>query len=105
MRRQCAWAIGNIANESYDMRNYLIEMDVMKHLVGLMKTDDKFPVKGNGKYAVMLSLIVIVAVWAISNLFRGKRPPDWDSVDTAIPLLCQLILNHRLDEEVLSDAW
>jgi len=31
--------------------------------------------------------------------------PEWDLVGSAIPLLCQLILNHELEEEVLSDAW
>jgi len=52
-----------------------------------------------------VNLIVILAVWTISNLLRGKRHPDWGLVASAIPLLCQLILNHGLDEEILSDAW
>jgi len=49
VRRQSVWAIGNIAGDSEAMRNYVIELDVMKHLMKLMDTDQTIPTTRHGK--------------------------------------------------------
>jgi len=105
VRRQCVWAIGNIAGDSEGMRNYVIELGVMEHLLKLMNTDQTIPTKRHGKCENNINLIVIAAVWAISNLFRGKPVPEWDLVESAIPILCQLISTPGMDDQILTDAW
>jgi len=39
VRYQCVWAIGNIGCDSDAIRDYIIGLGVMKHLVKLMETD------------------------------------------------------------------
>lgn len=43
------------------------------------------------------------AVWALSNLCRGKNPPpDFTKVSPCLPILSRLLFHH--DPDVLSDA-
>lgn len=43
------------------------------------------------------------AVWALSNLCRGKNPPpDFGKVSPCLPILSRLLFHH--DPDVLSDA-
>ena len=46
-RGQSVWAIGNIAGDSETMRDYVIGLGAMKHLINLVKTD---PVIANKRY-------------------------------------------------------
>uniref|UniRef100_A0A7S0NW61 Importin subunit alpha n=1 Tax=Calcidiscus leptoporus TaxID=127549 RepID=A0A7S0NW61_9EUKA len=43
------------------------------------------------------------AVWTISNLCRGKRPPRWELVAPALPMLIHWIRSCD-DEEVITDC-
>ena len=52
----------------------------------------------------MKMLSRLIAVWAISNLYRAKPSPEWDLVAGGVPLLCQLILNVE-DCMLLANAW
>jgi len=47
----------------------------------------------------------MIAIWTLSNLFRGKPIPSWSLVAEAVPLLCNLISSPESDDEMLTDAW
>ena len=108
VRSQSIWVVGNIAGDSEAMRSYLIELGAMKHLVNLVETDPEIKNKRDGKCDAnpVYNMIVLVAVWSIANFFRGKKTPEKCGLITdTIPLLCQLILNHEMDEELLLNTW
>jgi len=50
-------------------------------------------------------MIYIIVAWAISNLLGGKSSPEkWELAASAIPSLCQMLIDED-DEEILTDAW
>lgn len=57
---QCAWAIGNVASESEEMRNLLLAQGALLHLGRLMASPAP-------------SLARTVA-WAVSNLIKVRHP-------------------------------
>ena len=106
VRHQGIWAIGNITNDSDAMRDYVIGLGTMNHLVKLVETDPAIPNRKKGKHDVLwLTNPSGLGVWAISSILKGNEVLEWDLVVSAIPLICQLLLNHELEVDVLIDAW
>ncbi len=84
------WALGNIAGDSTQHRDLMLQHGMMTPLLQSMAMKSPNPsMLRNG-------------TWALSNLCRGKPEPPFELVMPALPLLSQLI--YSTDEEVLIDA-
>ncbi|KAF8039310.1 hypothetical protein BT93_B1752 [Corymbia citriodora subsp. variegata] len=89
VREQVVWALGNIAGDSPNCRDYALSGGA---LVPLLDQLDRHP---------NLKLIRSTA-WTLSNLCDGKPPPPFEQVKLALPALARLINSE--DEEVLTHA-
>lgn len=81
------WAIGNISGENADLRDLVIYAGAVDPLIRLLKYPNIFK----------------PAVWALSNLCRGRPAPKVALVKNAIPALAQVV-KEADDPAVLSDA-
>lgn len=92
VREQAAWALGNVAGDSVQCRDMVLQLGAMPALLNI------------GESFTESSRLSIIrnATWTISNLCRGKPPPDFAYVKQALPLLGRLIFSH--DMETITDA-
>lgn len=90
-REQGTWAIGNLAGEGQECRDYVLSLGVMGPLLQLITSDNKITLLRN-------------AVWALSNLCRGKPQPKLEDVSMSLPVLASL-LNHHDVEVVVDATW
>lgn len=91
VKEQAVWALGNVAGDCPECRDYLLNSGVMPPLLNLLRNSET-------KVALTRN-----AVWTLSNLCRGKQPSvDFNQVKDSLPVLAKL-LGHS-DEEVLSDS-
>lgn len=91
-REQGTWAIGNLGGEGDKCRDYVLDLGGMGPLLNLITSP-------NNKITLLRN-----AVWALSNLCRGKPQPKLELVAIALPVLASL-LNHHDDEVVVDAAW
>lgn len=89
VREQAVWALGNIAGDSAMCRDLVLEAGALNPLLHQLTGDSKVTMLRN-------------ATWTLSNLCRGKPPPDFELVKPALGTLAHLI--YFDDEEVLTDA-
>jgi importin subunit alpha-1 len=90
VREQSAWAIANVAGDSPKTRDLMISLHCLKPLAEIaLKKCEKTSILRNVAYA-------------LSNLCRGKPPPDFEAVSLAMPALAHL-LGHT-DADVLKDT-
>jgi len=89
VREQAVWALGNIAGDSPECRNLVLEAGVLEPLLTLCNQNSKLTLLRN-------------ATWSLSNLCRGKPLPPFQSIQSALPVLSALLFMK--DEEVLTDA-
>lgn len=90
VQEQAIWAIGNIAGDSSDCRDYVIDQGILTPLLQVLSRTSRLSMTRN-------------AVWALSNLCRGKcPPPDFAKVSPALPVLSRLLFHS--DADVLADA-
>lgn len=91
VREQAVWALGNVAGDCAECRDYLLNSGIMRPLLHLLRESEQ---------NVTLTRN---AVWTLSNLCRGKQPSaDFNQVKDSLPVLAKL-LTHS-DPEVLSDS-
>ena len=97
IRDQSIWALGNIAGDSPQYRNLVLQANVMEPLLCLIYStlDNMLDEKTN------LSLLRN-ATWTLSNLCRGKPRPPFETVSPALTVLNKLI--KLKDPEILADT-
>lgn len=90
VQEQAVWALGNIAGDSPECRDHVLDCLILVPLLQLLGKSSRLTMTRN-------------AVWALSNLCRGKNPtPDFHKVSPALPVLARLLFSA--DADVLADA-
>jgi HEAT repeat protein len=95
-REQAIWALGNIAGNSTKCRDAVIAAGTVNIVVHMLDT--------LGRRATSASALALVrnAAWLLSNLCRGRNPPDWTVIKKAVPQLAKLLSSD--DEQICLDA-
>lgn len=88
-REQAAWALGNIAGDSTECRDYVLAQAALPPLIHHLTVSNSKSFLRN-------------ATWSLSNLVRGKPLPPLSVISPALKPLYRLV--QAEDEEVLSDA-
>eukprot|EP01043_Picozoa_sp_COSAG02_P060364 COSAG02_NODE_7871_length_2810_cov_3.125046_2_plen_553_part_00 len=91
VRDQAVWALGNIAGDSPQSRDVVLQSEPVMPLLDILTESSVVPVLRN-------------ATWTLSNLCRGKPQPPFHMVSPALPCLARLISVVGQDEAVLADA-
>ncbi|XP_061631396.1 importin subunit alpha-6 isoform X5 [Phyllopteryx taeniolatus] len=90
VQEQAVWALGNIAGDNAECRNYVLNCGILPSLQQLLTKSNRLTTTRN-------------AVWALSNLCRGKNPPpDFSKVSPCLSVLSRLLFSS--DPDVLADA-
>mmetsp|Transcript_35273 Transcript_35273/g.112202 ORF Transcript_35273/g.112202 Transcript_35273/m.112202 type:complete len:548 (+) Transcript_35273:125-1768(+) len=89
VREQAVWALGNIAGDSPNFRDLVLQSGGLNPIITVLRESEK-------------SSMIRNATWTLSNLCRGKPPPPFEWVSPALGTLANLI--YSSDAEVLTDA-
>lgn len=90
VQEQAVWALGNIAGDSPECRDYVLNEGILVPLLQLLSKFSRLTMTRN-------------AVWCLSNLCRGKNPPpEFSKVAPALPVLARLLFH--VDQDVLADS-
>ncbi|XP_072116422.1 importin subunit alpha-5 [Mobula birostris] len=90
VQEQAIWALGNIAGDSTMCRDYVLDCNILPPLIQLLSKPNRLTMTRN-------------AVWALSNLCRGKNPPpDFSKVSPCLSVVSWLLFLNDID--VLADA-
>mmetsp|Transcript_7354 Transcript_7354/g.13031 ORF Transcript_7354/g.13031 Transcript_7354/m.13031 type:complete len:548 (+) Transcript_7354:84-1727(+) len=89
VREQAVWALGNIAGDSPNFRDLVLQTGGLNPIMTVLRESEKISMMRN-------------ATWTLSNLCRGKPPPPFEWVSPALACLANLI--YATDVEVLTDA-
>uniref|UniRef100_A0AAR2IWR7 Importin subunit alpha n=1 Tax=Pygocentrus nattereri TaxID=42514 RepID=A0AAR2IWR7_PYGNA len=90
VQEQAVWALGNIAGDNAECRDFVLNCGILPSLQQLLAKSNRLTTTRN-------------AVWALSNLCRGKNPPpDFAKVSPCLSVLSRLLFSS--DPDVLADA-
>ncbi|XP_043256443.1 importin subunit alpha-7 [Colletes gigas] len=90
VQEQAVWALGNIAGDSPECRDHVLDNGILTPLLHLLSKATRLSMVRN-------------AVWALSNLCRGKNPsPTFEKVAPCLPVLARLLIHD--DRDILADA-
>uniref|UniRef100_A0A8C7MKP3 Importin subunit alpha n=1 Tax=Oncorhynchus kisutch TaxID=8019 RepID=A0A8C7MKP3_ONCKI len=90
VQEQAVWALGNIAGDSPVCRDYVLDCNILPPLLMLLTKSTRLTMTRN-------------AVWALSNLCRGKSPPPvFEKVSPCLQVLSRLLFSS--DSDLLADA-
>ncbi|XP_049755699.1 importin subunit alpha-6 isoform X3 [Elephas maximus indicus] len=87
---QAVWALGNIAGDNAECRDFVLNCEILPPLLELLTNSNRLTTTRN-------------AVWALSNLCRGKNPPpNFSKVSPCLNVLSRLLFSS--DPDVLADV-
>ncbi|KAM4866089.1 importin subunit alpha-6 isoform 1-T1 [Thomomys bottae] len=87
---QAVWALGNIAGDNAECRDFVLNCEILPPLLELLGNSNRLTTTRN-------------AVWALSNLCRGKNPPpNFSKVSPCLNVLSRLLFSS--DSDVLADV-
>merc|ERR1740124_471470 len=89
---QVVWALGNIAGDCPRLRDHVLEHGAVPLFLALVER-----LASDGRISPLRN-----AVWALSNLVRGKPHVDFAKVEAIVPVLVRLLSID--DGEVRADA-
>lgn len=87
VREQSAWCLGNIAGDSTALRDVVLASNAMQPLIL------------NIRQPASTSLFTN-CVWALSNFCRGKPQPEISQVESAIPVIVEILNGDNEDAKV-----
>lgn len=110
VQEQAVWALGNIAGDSPSCRDHVLDCGILNPLlqwVAYLIFWAKLCVNWKLYFRLLTRpgrlTMTRNAVWALSNLCRGKNPPpDFAKVAPGLPVLARLL--SQTDADLLSDA-
>lgn len=82
VREQSAWCLGNVAGDSPELRDIILESGGMAPLLQNVANPSNDSLLGN-------------VVWALSNFCRGKPQPKLVYVAPALPIISDLLVSNR----------
>ncbi|KAL4676180.1 hypothetical protein H8959_010325 [Pygathrix nigripes] len=90
VQEQAVWALGNIAGDNAECRDFVLNCEILPPLLELLTNSNRLTTTRN-------------AVWALSNLCRGKNPPpNFSKVSPCLNVLSRLLFSS--DPDVLADV-
>ncbi|XP_036921002.1 importin subunit alpha-6 isoform X3 [Sturnira hondurensis] len=90
VQEQAVWALGNIAGDNAECRDFVLSCEILPPLLELLTNSNRLTTTRN-------------AVWALSNLCRGKNPPpNFSKVSPCLNVLSRLLFSS--DSDVLADV-
>jgi len=92
VQEQAVWALGNIAGDSPEYRDLVLQTNNSMHLLINILNSSQEP-----KITMLRN-----ATWCMSNFCRGKPKPSFDKIQSCIPVIAKLLMQR--DEEVLTDS-
>jgi len=92
VQEQAVWALGNIAGDSPEYRDLVLQTNNCMHLLIAIINAPKEP-----KITMLRN-----ATWCMSNFCRGKPKPNFGKINSCIPVIAKLLMQR--DEEILTDS-
>jgi len=89
---QAVWALGNIAGDCPALRDLVLNNGATEKIIKMIEATASM-----GQMSQLRN-----AVWALSNLMRGKPQPAINFVATCVPVLARLLMIN--DDEVMMDT-
>ncbi|KAB1275148.1 Importin subunit alpha-6 [Camelus dromedarius] len=90
VQEQAVWALGNIAGDNAECRDFVLNCEILPPLLELLTNSNRLTTTRN-------------AVWALSNLCRGKNPPpNFSKISPCLNVLSRLLFSS--DPDVLADV-
>lgn len=99
---QCVWGLGNIAGDSPRLRDAVIEQGGAEVISRCLAFCGGEPYAGQ-VFAPTIGLLRNT-MWTMSNLFRGKPPPNFEALYPFIPYLARFLIVDGPDKEALVDC-
>ena len=90
---QAIWGLGNIAGDSYKVRDLVINAGAVNPIAAVL--DQAKPG----------SSLARNASWTLSNLCRGRPAPHFEKVKRAVPSLAKVLIENDLDDILVDVCW
>jgi importin subunit alpha-1 len=94
IKEQSVWALGNIAGDCSQLRDFVIRSDAIVNLLQIVYEEASKP----SPYLPLLRN----TVWTVSNMCRGKPAPTWSQIVIALNVLTEMLSSN--DDEILIDS-
>lgn len=93
VKDQTSWALGNLAGDSAQVRDYIIDAGAVEPL-----------------YKFLLSVeagssMCKTASWALGNMIRKKPAVDYEKVKCAIPAMAKVLIENDSVEVLTDMCW